>query len=568
MAKDFNDEIDYTATPAASATPATAPITLASLAARITATTTDAAALATANEIANNVGVTPEGALVDRAQHADATPIKALHAQDPVRVTLRTAALAHRAGLLRARLALVLVWWRMAFAALAEGIQRPVAASAPSGLSLEQSLTSMAAPVTGTSSGSLADGTMRGVGFSTAQGYVTALANGVKQATAAHYVGILRGQYGYTDTQIAALTVTVIAESALPVGAGIVHDHTVNGKTALDLRREAAVEAAKVIRETADATTLALAQRLIVDDSPDAWWEIGWTGMGAGNITRGELVAATGSDELAPKVKVDSTALTRTIHCLRGTHDADMVTTRPVGVKVRWQIGRGQQHAAYVGAEYGKVLAIVDLNSDGTLTFDGDATIADEVRTEYNRIRSTEELQPGDVTAWLSSVLRSQHGAVRSGDRYLVSPKHKAGARELCNKIAAVWSVGGWVRGRLVDGVPELGVTYQDVATVIGGIWQGIAAEVTEAEDRWVKTVTDAKGGRVGVRACTNEIERIDGAKPGDGLVARINGMALIGEGPLKVLRDRVTALRAKVAAALVEANDPTAERFANIELK
>jgi hypothetical protein len=424
-----------------------------------------------------------------------------------------------------------------------------------------------AANAAGQGAGSRAGGQLASVGYTSADGYVTALRNGVKQATATEYLATLRSRWGYTPAQIAGLTVQILSETANPhtQGPAQAYTHTPTGPDIFTREREAAVAAAKVIRETADATTLALAQRLVVADSPQAWWEIGWRGVGS--ITRAELITACG---VAPEPKISSTQLARTMDSLRGTHDATMVTVRPTGVKVRWQIGRGQQHAAFVGSEYGRVLAIVDLNADNTLSFDGDATIADEVRDEYSRLCGDEVLRPGDVTAWLQQLLRKQFAAVRSGERYLLAPQHKGAARELCGKIASVWSVGGWVRGRLGDdGVPELGVTYQDVATVIGGIWQGLNTEVVEAEERWVKTVGDAaaKAAKPGVRASTNELERIDGNKPGEGLMARLGQLAIIGAGPLASLRARVVTLRAQVVAALHEANDPTSERFANLDL-
>lgn len=84
---------------------------------------------------------------------------------------------------------------------------------------IESTLANLIAPVTGSTSGSQTDGTMRVVGFSDAQGYVTALANGTKQATADSYVHTLRTRYGFTDDQIAALTITIIPESTVASGA-------------------------------------------------------------------------------------------------------------------------------------------------------------------------------------------------------------------------------------------------------------------------------------------------------------------------------------------------------------
>ena len=533
-------------------------------------------------------------ALTDAAQAVAKQCVAAgFDAGHPTRVALREVYRARRAHLIYA--VLVGAWlrlWGSLRAAIearphvwADGLPHSLPASHPvgrvvpamapvaTGLDLGATLGGIAAEgasnAASQASGSLAAGSMQSVGFSTASGYVTALANGTKEPTTGMYLATLRSRFGYTPAQIAGLTIGVLAQSTLPAGAGVVVDNTAaDGLDVFDRARAAAAAAAQLVRDTADATTLALAQRLVVTDSPDAWWEIGWDGVGS--ITRAELVAATGDVTLAPAAKINSTQLARTIDSLRGTHDAAMVTLRPAGVKVRWQIGRGKQHAAFVGAEYGHVLAICDLCADNTLSFDGDTTIANEVRAEYDRLLGDEVLRPGDVTSWLQQVLRHSFGGVRNGGRYLISPQHKRGARELCAQIATVWAVGHWVQGGISDaGVPELGVTYKTVAMVIGGIWQGLAGEVTDAEERWAKTVTDAeaKTKRPGVRACVSEMERIDGTKPGDGLMARLGQLAIIGEGPLAPLRARVTALRTAVKAALDEANDPTAERFANLEL-
>lgn len=81
--------------------------------------------------------------------------------------------------------------------------------------------------VTGSVAGSLATGTMRGVGFSDAAGYVTALQNGVKLVTAEMYKSTLQHTYQYTPDQIAALTVTIIPEGTGTIDANptiVTHD--------------------------------------------------------------------------------------------------------------------------------------------------------------------------------------------------------------------------------------------------------------------------------------------------------------------------------------------------------
>jgi hypothetical protein len=94
-------------------------------------------------------------------------------------------------------------------------VDAPVALPSNVFADLASDLAAMPAPVSGTASGSLADGTMRGVGFSTAEGYVTALANGVKQATADHYLATLRSMGHSTE----GLTITIIPESTVASGA-------------------------------------------------------------------------------------------------------------------------------------------------------------------------------------------------------------------------------------------------------------------------------------------------------------------------------------------------------------
>lgn len=60
--------------------------------------------------------------------------------------------------------------------------------------------------------GSLRDGTLRGVGYSSAQGYIDALARGVKQSTADEYKRILRGTYGMISAVVDAFPCAVMDE--------------------------------------------------------------------------------------------------------------------------------------------------------------------------------------------------------------------------------------------------------------------------------------------------------------------------------------------------------------------
>jgi hypothetical protein len=445
-----------------------------------------------------------------------------------------------------------------------------VASPAPSSGTFLEALTAAsfegATNATTQASGSLASGTMAGVGFTTAQGYVQALANGVKRATADSYLATLASRYSYTSSALAALTVTIIDESnTLPEGLGIVHE--ASGPSIFEQRRAERLVAAQHVRATADAATVAFAQRLTTSASDEgAWWEIGWDGHGS--ITRGEILAVCG---IAPEPKALETQLGRTCDSLKGTHDCSLVTP-PAGIKRRWQIGRGRQHAAFIGAEYGRVLAIVDMLPDGSLRWEGDSAICEEVRTKYDELCTAEVFRAGDVTAWLSQQLRYRFGARKQAHNFLVPPDRREAARELCAKLASVWARGSWVYGRLdpATGEAEIGKYVTNVADILGGLLVSCGAEVTAAEDAWRVTVDAAasKASKVGARAAASALLRHDGERPGEGLRARVDSLvAIVGEGPLAPLRARVAALRSMILAAVDAAGDSTSTRAAMLEL-
>jgi hypothetical protein len=243
------------------------------------------------------------------------------------------------------------------------------------------------------------------------------------------------------------------------------------------------------------------------------------------------------------------------------------------GERRRWQIGRAAQHNATVGAEYGRVMAIVALLPTGELRYEGDANICTEVRAKFVELTSAEVLRAGDVTAWLSQVLRYQYGARKSAHNYLVPPERREAARELCTQVASVWSRGSWVCGRLnaETGEAEIGKYVTDVASILGAILVAASTEVATVEQAWSKTVDDAKakGNKVSARAAAGALARLDGDKPSDALLARVTSLAgVLGEGPLAPLRARVAALRADMQRALDEASDTTSARAAMLELE
>jgi len=324
-------------------------------------------------------------------------------------------------------------------------------------------------------------------------------------------------------------------------------------------------EALAAVQSGADTVTAALALRIVgAADTADAWWEIGWSG--SGSIARGALMRALGE---APDPKAASTQLARAVDTLRGRWDASQVTAGlPPGVIRRWQIGRGAAHTARLGGEYGTVLAVIDLTRRGSLACEGQADIVDAVRGAYHSRLDAEVLQAGDVTAWLGTVLREDHGATRAGSNYLVPPQHKAGARALCARLRTAWGAHWVLGGMTLDG-PSLGRSISDVASVIGALWQGTADEITEVAALWERTAEEAgkRGAPVGPAACRTALARLEGTADEPGLADRVRAFArTAGAGVARALIVRANALHAAVQEELAR-TDGTVVRALMIEI-
>ena len=130
-------------------------------------------------------------------------------------------------------------------------------------------------------SGSLAEGTMRGVGFSTADGYLQALARGTLAHTRTEYVRVLKDQFGVTTQE---QDWPLIAQSDAPTSAGTTF--TPAGPSIFDLpkaQRRASVHAPAPVRVTRKELT---AGNLIAGASEDATGVfLSWAGYGEMHIS-------------------------------------------------------------------------------------------------------------------------------------------------------------------------------------------------------------------------------------------------------------------------------------------
>lgn len=409
----------------------------------------------------------------EQAMHAIAAgPVGKLHREDPLRVELRRVAKARLALLV---LALV---WRRAFHMLAVGIeQRPALIVRPaittttagrdpvaSGLDLVQALTSIGAEGASNASvqalGSMAGGQLRGVGFSDAAGYVGALAHGVKRATAEGYKQILRATYHYTPEQIAALTVTIIAEAALPEGVGITH--VPQGKAVSDMTRAEAAEHFRSKSPAEQAKLKAKAEAAAAEEHAASLQSLAIAGLvaeGEGLIVspgdavhgvvvpRAELITQLGDRaDLAPRIKSN---VAQFGEVMRGIGSSGLrsraakkrnASDWPADVASRWIVERPDDAAA-LGSSGDKEL-IAELLTEGEIRFvGGSIELRERVVDAFVERIGTQSYNPTDLLRWLrDQVLVGVYSAVRYGGFHWVpgAPERVTEVRNLIDRVLPI----------------------------------------------------------------------------------------------------------------------------------
>lgn len=441
----------------------------------------------------------------------------------------------------------------------------PVVAAAPVAVAPETSTPISFASIAAESSanasvasaGSMAGGQLAGVGFTSAAGYVTALANGVKAATAESYKSTLRSRYSYTDEQIAALTVTIIPEASLPVGAGITHGPASSdaGIAALRARTRLSRHGRQAVQElqTSVRTTLASAQ-LIAGLITDASL-LQWSWVGGGETTRGRVVEALPETmkDLAPGSPSAVRYAGDAVDSMRSReYDTARLPSNdlPDGVKARWIVGRkltGANVAA--GAAYGEALLVVSLHDDDTLTFDGQASLAAAVRTRYDRSTAHETLRSDVLTAWLGSVLKRAFYAVKRGAAWYVPAAIQSEARQLCDAIAPLW--GDHETITVTSATDVTRVLANGIRDEITKFSRDVEADILDAQERArVKAGKEGLDPEIAARRATLTVATAAKLiKQGATVAARLNGYSgPLPEATITELRGALTAAQKRLA--------------------
>lgn len=449
----------------------------------------------------------------------------------------------------------------------------PESAQEPASASFEDIAAESSANAQVASSGSMAGGQLAGVGFTSAAGYVTALANGVKAATAEGYKQVLRARYGYTNDQILALTVTIIPESTLPVGAGITHGPASSdlGINAMRARTRLTRHGRATISEMQQAARATLASASLIAGLISEHSLLQWSWVGGGETTRGKVVDALPESlkDLAPGAPSAVRQAGDAVDSMRSReYDTARLPSADLtdGIKARWIVGRkltGQ--AITAGAAYGEALLVVSLHDDGSLTFEGEATLAAAVRTRYNKSTEHETLRSDVLTTWLGSTLKRHFYAVKRGAAWYVPSAMRDEALAFCEAISPLWGDHETINVTAPQDVTR--VLANGIRDEISKLDRDVAEAIVDAQDRAREKATkDGVDPEIAARRAVLTVETAAKlVKQTAGVAARLAGYSgPLPEQTITELRAQLTATQKKLADV---GGDDSVARAAMLEL-
>lgn len=399
--------------------------------------------------------------------------------------------------------------------------------------------------------------TMRGVGFSNAAGYIQAIRNGVPSHTHRSYLTTLRAQYQMTSADLAALNLPgPMAETSLPVGAGVVHapaNHTEGSAGIFDrpaAQRAFVVGPSQEQVEQSPRIQLEHGKLVAGAASEGHGVLVGWRGMG--QLTRGALKMALDEIGQGALLPAPMSARAQAGNVLAKYNNLGMVVRvarKAMGSTwvARWTIG-AVKSANRAGESYGDIVLAVELLPSGELHFDGDEAMAASIKADYDQRIAAEVFQAGDVTSWLSGKLYDQYKAVSFGIGYFVHQRHAAAAETLCKAVAGTSWGHGWV-------LPALPIA--DSSQLRDGIVRGLTEEVADlmarlATEREIAK-TERKGGDIGAKRAGTYLKAL-----------RDIGQRIVAFGQV-IGEERVVAARDVVRAAVVELETLLGDDFSGI---
>lgn len=353
--------------------------------------------------------------------------------------------------------------------------------------------------------GSQRGGQMQGVGFSTRDGYITAIRNGVPGHTYQSYLTTLRTSYGMTSADIAALNLPgPMAVTALPDGPGIKHVPT--GPSVFDKPRaqRAFVVAPTAAQQEAPAKVELTGKEMVAGAVAEGHHAIvAWSG--SSGMTRGallEALTAIGRQEWAPRAPNARAQAGSAIAGLgrSGLHvRSQRKGSDATAGEHTWTVG-AVNHTGDVGSQYGTVEVRFKLAGD-KLTFEGSQGVGSSVLADFSARMAAELYKSSDVTSWLARTLRWKLDGVRFGALgWLVPARHVDAARQLCEAVSGAGFGSDWVTGLPVATSDQL----RD------GVVRGLVDEVMAVVNQIAEERRSAKAAREAAIAMATENRSAD----------------------------------------------------------
>lgn len=216
----------------------------------------------------------------------------------------------------------------------------------------------------------------------------------------------------------------------------------------------------------------------------------------------------------------------------------------------RWTVGNAIN--ANVGDKFGQVILTCELSTAGTLTIEGDASLAARVREDFDRRMVGEVYPAGDVTEWFRKVLISRFSAVRLGGNWYVPERYSDGAERLCGELAKFWGLD-WILPAL-----PVATTNQLRAGLVRGLAKEVTAVIAEFETQRASARKAKAGSDIGATAAAALLNKLRDVHD------RAKSYAdLLGSEAVRVVRENLAA-----GIAVIEplAGD-SAQRFNLMEL-
>lgn len=424
--------------------------------------------------------------------------------------------------------------------------------------------------------GSQAEGVRRGVGFSSAAGYIQALAQGVKQHTADEYKRILRSQFNMPQVEINALPVVILTDMGNANAPSKLVTHTpTTGKHVGEMTREEArahlaahspAAAAKAKKEAEEAKARELADSLQITAIA------GLVASGEGlMVSPGpaqqavalphdnlrETLESIGRGDLLPKVKSNKSQFGQIMTEFNGNGLKSWAVTRqavrekgdkwPADVTSRWVVMQLDGSASLGSA--GDKLVVAELHRDDTVTFvGGTEALRARVKSEFVARTNEKTLDTTYLRSWFVSTLHKEFHAIANGGFLLVP-----GTKEQTTPCAAFIAAVEPLMGRSI-GVGEAVNTHSMcgniVRTLDGDIAKvqkdyDLACKVAgeQARKAAAKEGLDEAGQNKAAERATPSVE-VAGR-----LLKELNAVKVRVEGYAPMLLDKIEPLRVKIRA-------------------